>query len=916
MTVHPASRPSRARAGGLTRTGPVAGPPAADVLLADGTVAVVRAVRPEDRPGLEALHEEASDVSLRMRFFATSRRAGHDYVAHLFDGGGADTVACLVATVRDRIVALATAERVGPDEAEVAFLVADALRGRGVGSLLLEHLAAAARNQGVRRFVAEVLLENTGMLHVFLDAGFEIARHTEMGTVHVQMGTTASARAVTAADEREAVSEAHSLAPLLYPRTVAVTGVRRDGSGVGAAVLRSIVAGGYAGDLCVVHPQATEVDGVPAYRSVTEVPWHVDLLVVAVPAERVPATIQDAATAGVSAAVVISSGFEELGRVGAGIQREVLRVARDHSMRLVGPNCLGLMSNHPDVRLNATFSPEVPPPGGLAIASQSGGVGIALIDVARDLGLGIGSFVSLGNKADVSGNDLLAAWRDDPRVAAAALYLESFGNAPKFARVARRFAEHKPLLAVVGGRSAGGRRAGASHTAAATTPGVGVDALFAQAGVIGCRSAEEMAETALLLAEQGLPEGPRVAVVSNAGGLGVLAADEADRCGLVVPELSAPLRGLIARHVTGTAGDGNPVDAGAGADAEAVAAITTALLDSDEVDAVLVLLVRTNVTDPGPVLAALARCRAAHPGKPLLLVPMGGLDARRADLPGITVLDSATSAVRALSHTSAYAAWLRVPRDEPVSTDEQVAAHARWVADDLVATTATDDGWLSVEQVDDLLGPYGLHPLGTLVHSPLAASTAAGRTGFPVAVKVADQRVVHKTDRGLVRVGLQSAFEVLGAARDFESQLGHDDVPVLVQPVVSGVEVALGIVRDPGFGPLVMVAAGGVATDLWDDRAFLVPPVSRSDAARALRSLRIWPLLEGYRGGPAADVEGLVDLLTSLGALAVDVPQLAELDLNPVVAGPDGCVLVDIKARLATGPLVDAGVPRQLRSPR
>ena len=907
MIAIPASSEARARTSGL---------PAADVLLADGTVAVIREMRPDDRPGLEALHESASDASLRLRFFATSRRAGLDYVAHLFEGGGADTMASLVATVHGRIVALATAERVGPDVAEVAFLVADSLRGRGVGSLLLEHLAAAARDQGVRRFVAEVLAENSRMLHVFLDAGFEITRHTEEGTVHVEMGTTASARAVAAADEREFSSEARSLAPLLYPGSVAVTGARRNGTGVGAAVLRSIREGGFAGEHCVEHPQADTIDGVTAHPRLVDVPGHLDLVVVAVPADRVLDTIRDAAAAGASSAVVISSGFDEMGGAGHEMQREMLRVARDHSMRLVGPNCLGLMSNHPDVRLNATFSPAVPPPGGLAIASQSGGVGIALIDVARELGLGVGCFVSLGNKADVSGNDLLAAWRDDPRVSAAALYLESFGNAPKFARVARRFAECKPLLAVVGGRSTGGRRAGASHTAAATTPGVGVDALFAQAGVIGCRSAEEMADTALLLAEQELPRGPRLAIVSNAGGFGVLTADEADGSGLVVPELSPTLRDRISQHVTGTAGTSNPVDAGAGATAEDVAAITEALLSSDEVDALIVVLVRTNVTDPGPVLEALARCRAAHPAKPMLLVPMGGVDAQRPALPGITVLRSAGAAVRALGRASAYAAWLRVPHEEPEATDEEVAVRSRRRAQELVVQTEPEGGWLDVEQVTDLFGPYGLQPVGTLVHSPLAASSAASRLGFPVAVKVADPRVVHKTDRGLVRVGLQSGMEVLAAARAFEEELGHDDVPVLVQPVVPGVEVALGVVRDPGFGPMVMVAAGGVATELWNDRAFLVPPVSRADAGRALRSLRIWPLLEGYRGAPRGDVEALARLVEALGALATDVPQLAELDLNPVVVTPDGCVLVDIKARLASGLPLNAGIPRQLRSPR
>jgi hypothetical protein len=295
---------------------------------------------------------------------------------------------------------------------------------------------------------------------------------------------------------------------------------------------------------------------------------------------------------------------------------------------------------------------------------------------------------------------------------------------------------------------------------------------------------------------------------------------------------------------------------------------------------------------------------------------MGGLDARREDLPGITVLRSAAAAIRSLGKASAYAAWLRVPHEDPPPTDEDVAAEARRVAEELVVEAGEDGGWLDVEQITDLLDRYGLVPIGTLVHSPLAASAAAARTGFPVAVKVADQHVVHKTDRGLVRVGLQSGMEVLSSVRAFEEELGHDEVPVLVQPVVSGVEVALGVVRDPGFGPMVMVAAGGVATDLWNDRAFLVPPVSRADATRALRSLRIWPLLEGYRGSHRGDVDALAGLVVSLGALATDVPQVAELDLNPVVVTPEGCVLVDIKVRVASGLPVNAGIPRQLRSPR
>lgn len=841
-----------------------ADPVDADVLLSDGSVAVVRGLLPDDHDALAALHEAASLDSLRMRFFATGRKAGHDYVEHLFDPDQ-PIVAGLVVTVRDSIVALGTAEPVSADTAEVAFLVDEERHSLGLGSLLLEHLAATCRDRGIRRFVAEVLTENRAMLGVFLDAGFELTREApDGGCAHVEMGIAASARAVAAADAREAHAETRSLAPLLYPRSVAVTGVRRDGTGIGAAVLGSIRSGGFSGSLHVVHPSGIDVLGAAVSERFVDLPEPVDLAIVAVPAARVLDALRDAAAAGIPTAVVMSSGFEEMGAEGAAMQRAMLDLARAHSMRLVGPNCLGIMSNEPGIRLNATVSHDVPPAGGLAIASQSGGVGIALIDIARDLGLGVGLFVSLGNKADVSGNDLLAAWLDDPRVTAAALYLESFGNAPKFARVARHFAERKPLLAVVGGRSSGGQRAGASHTAAAAASGVGVDALFAQAGVIGCRSAEELAETALLLTGQPLPAGLRLAVVSNAGGLGVLAADEADRSGLVVPELSAELRDTLARHVIGTMGTSNPVDAGVDASPDDLTAITSALLKSDEVDAVAVVLVRTRVSDAARLVAALVESRQAHPDKPLLLVPMGGLDPRPEDLLGITRFRSVTSAIQALARVTTYAAWLRVPREASEPPDEDRTAAARIVGARLAgASSAGTGGWLDPADASELLGLYGLSP-----------------------------------------VGLTSCDEVVPA------------VPVLVQPVVAGIELALGVVRDPVFGPLVMVAPGGLTTDLMADRVVLLPPLTRGDASRALRSLRSWPLLEGYRGSNRVDVAALERLVVALGVLATDVPEVAELDLNPVLVTPDGCSLLDVKVRLATASLLDAGVPRRLRRPR
>lgn len=888
----------------------------ADVLLSDGTIALIRPLRADDVVQLHELHEGVSDESLRRRFFAVGRAAAHQYVDHLVR----DRPLTLVLEQEGRVLAVATAEPMSPDTSEVSFLVEDGRHGLGIGSLLLEHLAAAARGLGIATFVAEVLLENRAMLDVLSDAGFTLTRKVDVDVADVRLDTRMTAGVQAVADARDRRAEARSLHPLLYPRSVVVAGVRSDGQGIGRAVLDNIRAGGFTGRLHVVHPRATVMDGVPAFASFTEVPGPVDLAIIAVPAERVLSAVADAADARVPAAVVISSGFQELGEDGARLQRDLAELARSRSIRLVGPNCLGVMSNHPDIALNATFTSSVPPTGGLAVATQSGGVGIVLTDLARELGLGIGSLVSLGNKVDISSNDLLATWTDDPQVTAGALYLESFGNARKFARVARHFSERKPLMAVVGGRSDGGRRAGASHTAAAATPAVGVAALFAQAGVIGCDDADDLAETALLLTREPLTRGPRLGVVSNAGGMGVLAADAATARGLVVPELSPQTRNTIAGHVLGTTGTSNPVDSGAAIAPDALAAMVEAILDSGEVDALLVELVVTSLSDLDPAIDAVAAVRTRHPQLPVVLV-VQGIGRVPTDAGGLTTYRSSAAAVRALGRAAKYAAWL-AERTSDVDSDladagesvslgllqrrcEQAAA--------ILADEAGPDGWVGAAVAGRLLESYGLQAAGGVAHGAVTVAGLAESIGFPVVVKVADGDVVHRTERGLVRVGLGSVDAVKKAVTSFERELGRVDVPVLVQPVVSGVELAVGVVRDPSVGPLVMVGAGGVNTDILADRVYLLPPLQPSDVRRALRGLRCWPLLDGFRGSTKVDVDALVEVVVACGRLAEEIPLVAEVDVNPVMVSSAGCALVDVKLRLAQTLSTPADEPRQLR---
>lgn len=890
----------------MTALVPDLGP--ADVLLADGSIAVVRPLAMADGTALHDLHERVTDDDIRMRFFTTGRHAAHVYVDHVLTAP--DTLA-LVVEHHGSLAGVATAEPIDAHRCEVAFLVADDARGLGIATLLLEHLAALALSRGFTQFEADVLTENHPMLRVFEDAGFTLTQAFDRGTIVLSLGTTSTDEATARADEREFRAEARSLEALLRPRSVAVVGARSDGTGIGATVLRSIAAGGFTGAVAAVHPRADTIVGVRAHPSIGQVPLQVDLVVVCVPAPAVDAVLHDAAAAGVRAAVVVSSGFSELGAEGGRLQRRISTTARSLGIRLVGPNCLGLLLNDPEIRLNATFHDAVPPAGGLAIASQSGGVGIVLIDLARELDLGVRTFVSLGNKGDVSSNDLLAAWYDDPDVTAAALYLESFGNAAKFARFARRFAERKPLLAVVGGRSAGGIRAGASHTAAAATPGVGVDALFAQAGVIACHDAEDLARTAILLAQQPLPRGRRLAILSNAGGMGVLAADAAADASLDVVEFSAGLQARLADLVHGTTGTSNPVDAGAGVAPAELGAMLDTILASGEADAVLVVPVSTGVTDGSGTLAELARVRARHPDLPVVAVPVGGLPTPTGAEHPITYERTTASAVLALGRAARYAAWLAVDRTTPMRSDPDQLVRLRATARDLMAASP-HGGWLAQDDIGELFSGYGITLLGGTATSGVRAAAVATDVGFPVALKVADPEVVHKTERGLVRVGLLSKADVRRAYRDFTHEMGRPP-EVLVQPVAAGTEVALGLVRDPVLGPLVMVAAGGVATDVWDDRAFLIPPVSRTDAARAIRSLRLWPLLDAFRGSAPGDVAGLERLLEALGRLAVDLPEVAELDLNPVLVGPGGCVVVDARLRLATPSGPSSSTPRQLR---
>lgn len=877
--------------------------PSADVLLADGSVASIRPMLAADRSQVEALFESVSERALYLRFFTFGKAAASQYVAHLFEPIA--SASSLVAEQSGRIIGIVDAERCSDVEAEIAFLVAEYAQGMGVATLLLEHQAARSRRDGVLSFKAEILPINLVMLRVFRDAGFTIEQHLEAGVVSLSMSTATSPQSIAVADVHEIEAQRHSLKPLLHPQTVAVIGVRRSETGVGQAILKSILDGGFRGALYAVHPMTVPIAGVPVHATLATIPVRVDLAIIAVPADQVMSAMQDAAQAGVRAVVVVSSGFGEIGPQGQALEKDLLRFARRHNIRVVGPNCLGVVSNSPVTTLNATFGCAMPATGGLAIASQSGGVAIALLQAAANADLGVASFVSLGNKADVSGNDLIEAWMDDPGVDAAALYLESFGNPLKFARLARRFSERKPLLAIVGGRSAGGRRAGASHTAASASPMTSVDAMFARTGVIDCRSLEELIDTAKLLQVGGLPRGRRLGIISNAGGLGVLAADAAAVAGIVVPELSDGLRRELAGRLSGTVGAANPVDLGAASTPDRLASSAEALLGSHEVDSLLVVISHTALHDVAELIAPIARIASNNPDKPVLVVMSGAIPGCPSG-PKTATFESCERAVVALANACGYAEWRqdrRVAQQDVTAGPAALAGlAARTIALDILASAPRSGGglWLTVPESKELLGQYGVDaPTGEFTTTITGAIEAAARQGPPVTVKCADPRFLHKSEMKLVVTGLRTMRGVRDAVKALRARAGDDKVPVLVQPHVGGgIEIAVGLMRDDRFGPLVMVAAGGTATELLDDRAFLAPPFSTTDALAALSSLRIWPLLNGYRGDQPVSTADLVTLICQIGRLGEAVPELSEMDLNPVIVTADGVHCVDARIRV------------------
>ena len=889
-----------------------------EVVLRDGESLLVRALGPDDKPRLLDLFRRMSQPSIRHRFMTSKTSLSKAELAYLTEIDFRSHVA-LVAISRkggqERIAGVGRyvwtglrAER----PAEAAFAVADADQGRGIGTLLLEHLAAIAAAGGVTEFEAEVEADNAAMMEVFEESGFTVRRSLDNQVFHVTFPTRSTERFVAASVERERRAAAASVRALFEPGSVAVVGASSRPETIGRALVDNLVRSGFAGAIYPVHPTAREIAGRPAFPSLSACPGPVDLAVVAVPARAVESVLEEAARVGVHGAVVISSGFAEIGGDGRAVEKRLREIARGAGMRMVGPNCMGLLNTDPAALLDVTFSPVAPPPGNVSMLSQSGALGLAIIDHARRLDIGIAQFVSVGNKADVSGNDLLSYWMDDPRTQVIALYLESLGNPRKFARLAPQVARRKPIVAVKSGRSAAGTRAASSHSAALASVDIGVDALFAQAGVIRTATLEELFDVVALLSSQPVPAGRRVVVVTNAGGPAILLADACEAHGLSLPSLAPESLDRLRAFLPAQAGLSNPIDMIASASPADYERAIEVVAAEPAFDALVVVYVPPLVTRPEEIAAAIARGAGRVPAdKPVACVflstagtPAALSSGPRGKIPSFNFPENAALA---LAHATHYGEWRRRPSGDVMRLDRREEGSVR----DLIAA-ARDDGaekrWLAPDAALDLVARAGI-PVAAWRRTgptPEAAAEAAAAVGFPAVLKAIASELLHKTEAGGVALGLTSREAVLAAAatmRDRITATGASLEGFLVQEQVrAGVEALVGITTDPSFGPLVVAGLGGVQVELLHDVAVRLTPLSDLDAAEMLAGLRATKLLDGFRGAPPADRTALIEVIRRVAALAEIAPEVAELDLNPVIVLPrgEGAVVADVRVRLRT----------------
>lgn len=873
-----------------------------DTVLRDGTTVRVRPILPDDADGLQDMLARMSRRTVYNRFFRVKSTLEPEELDRFTRLDYHDRMA-LVAERADKLVGVGRYWRDPdhPDVADVAFAVVDAEQGKGIATRLVRYLTDYARRHGVKAFRARVLSDNHVMIRVFRNAGYSMRREADEGFYTVEFPTVTSPEMQHADEVEEQRAIAASLMPIFYPNSIAVIGASRDPRSIGGRLFANLINGDFTGPVFPVNPTADVVRSVKAYSSVKDVPGRVDLALIVVPARHVIPVAEECAEKGVRGIVVISAGFSETGSAGKELEDRLLEVVRSSGMRMVGPNCMGVINTDPAVSLNAQFGPLTPPPGNVAMSSQSGALGIAILDHAIGLNIGISTFVSIGNKPDVSGDDLLLYWEADPATDVILLYVESFGNPRRFARTARRIARKKPIIAVKSGRTTAGARAASSHTGSLASLDIAVDSLFRQAGVIRTDTLTQLFDVTALLASQPLPTGRRVGVLTNAGGPAILAVDALESQGLDVVEFSPDLQGRLRQHLAADASVRNPVDMIASAGEEEYSTSLDLLMESDEIDALLTIFIPPALEGAESVARAIKDAAVAHHGpKALAVVYMSSGGAPALFQEGahpIPTYPFPEQAAFALARAVDYQEWRRRPEGAVPDFAGLKVERARGVIDRALARAG--DGWLEPTEVDSVLGAFGLAiPRSVVAGSVTEAVAAAADMGGPVVLKVISPSALHKSDVGGVALDVVGD-DAISAAYDAVSSAVDDATGVLVQEYVSGGhEVLIGMTEDPNFGPLIVFGLGGVFVELIGDVAFRIHPLTDVDAAEMVREVKSAKLLEGYRGGVPGDIAAVEEALLRVSAMVTRLPEIIEMDLNPVKVGEPGAGVSVVDARI------------------
>jgi acyl-CoA synthetase (NDP forming)/RimJ/RimL family protein N-acetyltransferase len=870
---------------------PLAAPPGypagfeTDVVLADGATAHVRPIRRDDGPRIVDFHGRQSPQSIYYRYFSPRPRLTEREVERMTDVDYVDRMA-LVALRGDELIGVARYDRWRHrSEAEVAFFVDDANHGRGLATVLLEHLAVRAREVGLTGFTASVLPANRKMIGVFTQAGFESATRFADGIVEVRLGITPTPEAEAAIDERARAAASEAVRRLLSPRSIAVIGASRQPGKVGHEVVRNLQRSGFQGSVHPVNPNAPQVASIQAVPSILDVAEDVDLAVITLPAPLVAAAVEECGRKQVYGALVISAGFAEEGPEGAALEAEVLRVARSWGIRVIGPNVMGIVNTDPAVRMSATFVRVAPLPGRVSLLSESGMVGAAIMARARDEDVGISSFVALGNRADVSGNDLLQYWENDAATDVVCMYIESFGNARHFSRLARRLTRAKPVVAVKAAWSPGAPPPSALHTD---------EVLLRQTGVIRVPTLPDLLDAARLLVHQPLPAGRRVAVVGNAGGSLAIAADALLVADLSLAALAEPTRVALADLRGRAVPEGDLVDLGLRAGAHEFAQAVELLADDPGVDSVLVIYAPSLGGSAHEVVDAVDGVARTHPATAMAACVYGDAPRRSRDdeQPCVPLFDAVDRAARALGRVAAYAAWLQ-EEPGPVPVLDEASVAACWA----IVGAAIDRGEaaLDVAAARALLAAAGIDAIPTAeVHSLDEAVLAADQQGYPVALKAGRRHEMAKTLVAGLALDLDDEASLRGAWQRMEGRLGDAVRPALVQPMVEpGVDVAIEVDDHPEVGPVITLRPGGANAALDQIAEVAVLPLGEDDAGRLVARSRLAPYLG--EGGTAA----LRALLLRVGALVEDVPEVVGLRANPVIVTDDRAVAIEVEIDVA-----------------